>query len=440
MLTFRRNSVYLMLGSFKSGLFQGKGTFEWYDFKANDVNIKGRKFEGTYHKGMRHGEGIYYDGKGEVWKGSWNYDKFEGLGIVTKTNGELLQGSFLNGKLHCDEAKIQFSNGDVYEGGVKFGTLHSEVAHMSYDYGDSSYTGQFSCNMKHGNGTRRFIDRSIYRGSFVHNVINGQGTMHYTSNDLKQYVGSWKDGLFHGDGELTFANNFHIESYKGNFNKGAYDGKGMLVYSDGGYYEGHFTCKKQGLRMQTSPWNGIKHGNGTRVWVSGNKFVGTWFHDRMKEGIFFDKVNSSKYIGSFIDNKRCGTSCREFWRSNDGKPFKDPCLGWKHRADGFCQYIGDYKCGVFHGQGVLTSSDGRKYDGDWKNGKQHGHGIAILLPNHQIGDSKRMYVGKQGTFYKPFKYEGEWCNGLRHGFGILTMLDGSTKEGTFVNGQLIKDS
>jgi hypothetical protein len=432
-------------GSFHHGLFNGNGTFLWHTFKEDGVEVVGRKYVGTFCNGKRDGKGLLFDGKGGMWDGMWKDDQFTGRGEVKKDDGEVQTGMFVNGKLHDTNGKIRFKNGDVYEGGVHFGTLHSEVAHISYSHGNSSYTGQFHYNLKQGIGTRRFIDGSTYRGNFHNNNIdNGHGTMHYAPDNpsqqqRKQYSGEWEDGVFHGDGELIFKDCCDVKSYKGRFYKGLYHGFGILVYRDGGYYEGNFNAKYLSLdaRLASSPLTGTKHGQGTRVWVSGNKFEGTWENDLMVEGKYFNKKYHSTYVGTFAQNKKSG-SAREIWRSPDGKSYRDPCLGWKHKENDTCKYIGEYESGYFHGKGTFSSFDGRSYCGGWKMGKQHGYGVATLLAKYQTGDAKRMFIGRYGSLYKPIRYEGTWENGVRHGEGKLIYLDGSFKEGKFVNGHLLE--
>lgn len=418
-------SKFKYIGAFRSGLFEGKGKLEWNDFKENNVDVKGRKFEGDFRKGRRDGEGLFHDGKGGIFLGTWKNDKFQGKGKMMQTNRETLEGLFVNGKLHCDDGKITFSNGDAYEG--------------FHNYGNSSYTGQCHYNMKHGIGIRLFVDGTVFRGNYLYNRINGQGKMCYAedSGDIKYYSGEWKDGLFDEEGELIFNDCFHIRCYRGHFRKGLYHGYGLLEYRDGGCYEGEFDSTKLSTNLLISPWNGIKHGEGKRLWASGNQFEGTWANDEMLEGKYFDKFNSSIYSGTFTNDKKCGTSCREIWCSLDGKSFRDPCLQWKHKGNETCKYVGDYQRGVFHGKGCFSTTDGRKYDGEWKNGKQHGYGKAVLMATYQHGDSKRMFIGKHGSLYKPKMYEGEWKDGTWHGQGKLTFLDGSERSGVFVNGRLM---
>ncbi len=58
-------------------------------------------------------------------------------------------------------------------------------------------------------------------------------------------------------------------------------------------------------------------------------------------------------------------------------------------------------------EGVLTFSEGTRYEGDFKNGVPNGYGIETW---------------PDGSFYL-----GEWFDGLKHGEGVITGTDGSIK-------------
>ncbi len=169
------------------------------------------------------------------------------------------------------------------------------------------FLGQFHYNLKQGIGTRRYIDGSKYRGNFEGNKINGHGTMHYCAEDpgqLKKYTGEWKDGRFHGTGELEFTNSCEIRSYQGEFYQGLFH-QGKITYRDGGYYEGQFNAKNQ--LLGSFPCYGLKHGQGTRVFASGNKFEGTFADDFFVEGkytTYSDSKYCSTYVGKFKKNKK----------------------------------------------------------------------------------------------------------------------------------------
>ncbi len=256
--------------------------------------------------------------------------------------------------------------------------------------------------------------------------MTGHGTMTYNNaHGIKdKYSGDWKEGLFHGFGELRFTDSSEMDHYKGNFALGLFHGEGFLKYRDGGYYEGEFIANN-------------RHGEGKRVWASGNSFKGEWKNNQMVEGRYFNKFHQSNYVGTFQHDKKCGCG-RETWRSPTGKKFKDPCLEWKHEYDAVVKYAGSYLNGRFHGKGTFEAPDGRRYDGEWKFGKPHGFGTMVLLRTFEFGDPKRLQIGKYGSLYRPAKYAGQWKEGKKHGSGQLTFADGSTKEVTYNDGVIVQ--
>ena len=87
-------------------------------------------------------------------------------------------------------------------------------------------------------------------------------------------------------------------------------------------------------------------------------------------------------------------------------PAAKPAAGIHYRGDVNAKH-------EFHGHGVLTVADGKRYDGEFRNGKKHGHGT-LILPGGA-------------------RYEGEFCNDERHGHGTYTLADGQYYEGEFRN-------
>jgi hypothetical protein len=66
------------------------------------------------------------------------------------------------------------------------------------------------------------------------------------------------------------------------------------------------------------------------------------------------------------------------------------------------------------GKGVMTKSDGGKYDGDWKHSTQDGTG---------------RYEAPDGSWY-----EGQWKDGKPHGQGQYRRPDGKVFIGEWVDG------
>ena len=82
------------------------------------------------------------------------------------------------------------------------------------------------------------------------------------------------------------------------------------------------------------------------------------------------------------------------------------------------RYIGDFKDGKFHGQGVFIGADGRKYIGEYKKHKKHGQGT---------------YVYANGD-----KYTGEWAKAKYHGQGTYIYANGKIEKGIWKKGKLVK--
>ena len=114
------------------------------------------------------------------------------------------------------------------------------------------------------------------------------------------------------------------------------------------------------------------------------------------------------------------------------------CLGTDNYPSG-SRYIGEWKDGKEHGQGIFIWADGEEYIGQWMNGKKHGRGTYTY-------PSGSKYVGQwmngkkhgQGTYTYPSgaKYVGEYQNGVRRGRGTYTYPSGAKIVGEWANGEL----
>ena len=51
----------------------------------------GKRYEGGFDRARKHGKGIYWNTEGEIYEGSWNYDKRVGHFKITRSdNGDLI--------------------------------------------------------------------------------------------------------------------------------------------------------------------------------------------------------------------------------------------------------------------------------------------------------------------------------------------------------------
>ena len=166
-----------------------------------------------------------------------------------------------------------------------------------------------------------------------------------------QYIGNFKNGMFHGKGTKTWdlfseAIKF-FKKYEGMWKERKMHGKGTMTYVDDSKYEGDWV-------------DGKREGKGIRTYgdmfgeAYGNLFQGTWENDTELRGEL--KISSGKYEGV---------------------------------------YFGEVKSGIPHGEdgGTLTFDNGDKYSGGWNHGKPNGTGRYFDI------------ITKKWS-------QGEWANGI----------------------------
>ena len=110
-------------------------------------------------------------------------------------------------------------------------------------------------------------------------------------------------------------------------------------------------------------------------------------------------------------------------------------MGNRHIGDKFCTYTGDYVRGEFHGRGEFSCCDGRSYNGCWDRGKKHGEGVQVFLKEHETGDSRRNFIGKNGSLYRVHTHLGLFEGNKRQGYGISVFMNGDQLLGEFIDGQ-----
>jgi hypothetical protein len=95
-------------------------------------------------------------------------------------------------------------------------------------------------------------------------------------------------------------------------------------------------------------------------------------------------------------------------------------------------YVGEWKDGKYHGQGILSQNGIFIYEGEWKNGKRHGQGTNMTKDDkhgykgewkddeyHGKGTNivqNKNFINDKGE-WQEVKLEGEWKNGKQHGQG-----------------------
>lgn len=163
---------------------------------------------------------------------------------------------------------------------------------------------------------------------------------------------------------------------------------------------------------------GQRHGRGTFVSLTGDRYMGTWCADE-KHGFFeIDYANGERFAGAFVRDRR-------------------------------------------EGRGVHSWPDGSRFEGEWSGDLRHGAGVfhtrheyyecqKMFVRRYERGvlvDEREAYTQHQLLSDRPgfgfgvhvdddgVRYEGEYENYQRHGNGILTLPDGTVWIGPFFEGK-----
>jgi hypothetical protein len=110
--------------------------------------------------------------------------------------------------------KTVFYEGEVDQNSRPHGEGNLRV--LWDDGNEAFYVGQFKDGLYHGRGQMTYAGGAVYEGDWVNHEKHGEGTYNFANEDI--YVGQFKDDNFHGKGEFTFADGRWFE---GEWNAGS---------------------------------------------------------------------------------------------------------------------------------------------------------------------------------------------------------------------------
>ena len=153
------------------------------------VYIDGSKYEGEFNNGKLHGQGTWFYPDGEKYIGGFKNNYSHGLGTIyhldgTKTNGEWVNGEFLN--LRPASAEEGCIEGDCQNG----------IGTYIYEGGSAKYVGSFKNEIPEGTGTCYYANGEKYEGQWERGSFNGIGTLFML--DGSKVNGLWEDGTYLG--------------------------------------------------------------------------------------------------------------------------------------------------------------------------------------------------------------------------------------------------
>ncbi|GFH57102.1 hypothetical protein CTEN210_13578 [Chaetoceros tenuissimus] len=205
------------IGFFNNGEREGRGK---YFLKGRELPI----YEGEYHNGKRHGEGVLDDEFG-FYEGNFDSDYKHGKGTLTIPNVGVYEGQFVLGRMETS-GKFEFERGDKYDGEFKENKFDGEGTY-TYQNG-ASYVGRYRMGEKHGLGKYTFADGSSYDGEWKENMMHGEGERKYANGDV--YNGNFEKNKRSGNGIMRFAET-HVE-YRGDWQDDKMNGRGVMVNID----------------------------------------------------------------------------------------------------------------------------------------------------------------------------------------------------------------
>lgn len=218
---------------------------------------------------------------------TFNINSLTGKGILYLRNGKKYEGNFIKGELNGWGRYIS-SKGICYEGLFIDGILNGkgEIIKIDENRRKNIYKGDIKIFKKEGKGEEKTNDY-IYEGDFSKDLKHGNGKIIYNKGD--SYEGKFTYGEITGKGFYIWKNN---HTYFGDFVGGKMHGKGLYKWTDGNQYEGDYV-------------NNVKEGKGEFKWKDGRIYKGEFKNGRPHgkglitvKGITFDAIfENGKYIG-----------------------------------------------------------------------------------------------------------------------------------------------
>ena len=208
----------------------------------------------------------------------------------------------------CKNVTKYYENGDIYKGELSFGLPNKngklEFINENVEY---IYVGEFANGVKQGKGNLSSKDNKYnYEGDWLNDKFEGFGTLF---NQEEKYNGKFKEGKYHGEGNLYKKNG---EQYIGEFNNGIFV-KGKIKFNNGNSYEGNII-------------NNLMEGKALYKYKNGDIFKGTFIKGKKKFGSLTFNEGKNKYEGYFENDKFSGEGILNINGEEKKGIFKDGIL------------------------------------------------------------------------------------------------------------------
>lgn len=384
---------YVWRGNVIDSIANGNGILSAFDTEGKEIDSNVNMFYGASSL-----EDIITMDDGSRYVGALVDDKMEGFGVLVKSN-EVYIGTFHESKPN-GFLKLYRNDKLYYEGYWKDGAFNGEGTLYKED--GSIKTGDWV----EGRLSQTLVDVQLpqghYHGYTKDGKPDGLGKMNYANGT--SYQGKWKTGLWEGEG-LYISGNDSVYGvwekgkvcgdviyrtpelyFEGTFVDNVPVGAGNLAQSDGSYYSGFWL-------------DGKREGNGDMIFSNGDSYTGEWTNNEFDGfGVYEYAAAKAVYQGDWSGGLQNGNGfykCPQF------------------------SYNGQWEKGWMDGDGVLTFSNGDRYEG---------------TVHENIIDGIGSYNYASGNWY-----EGEFVNGKMNGLGVFQFKNGNRFEGEFYDGKIYGD-
>ena len=278
--SFNRKLTYK--GEFKAGKKHGQGTYTWKDgtnyvgeWKNNKFHGQGTysfssgdKYVGEWKNDEEYGQGTYTHANGNKYDGKWKAGAKHGQGTWTQANGIKYEGEWKNG-YKSGLGTLTYPDGNQYKGDWE-NDLKNGQGTFTFANGDM-YIGEWKDDQSHGQGTYGFPTGDIYIGTYTNGKMDDVKmfyTNQYKSDTdrlIKTNLPKCRTGIFN-DCYATYMYNGNLK-YHGEFIEYKRNGHGVMTFDDGTNYIGYFR-------------NGLFHGQGEMNFTNGLKRNGLWYSNQ----------------------------------------------------------------------------------------------------------------------------------------------------------------
>jgi len=252
-------SGYFERGSKELALIRlNGGVSDWCPYKFAD----GSTYNGQWKDNMRHGFGKQTWADGATYEGEWTENSAAGNGRFMHIDGDVYIGQWINNTASGLGTYYHNNTQTSYHGQWECDLQHGFGIEVGGE--GSKYEGLFRYGSKHGSGRYTFPDSSYCEGDWLENKVDGRAR--YKSRDQRCFEGQWQNAMLHGIGKYSYPDGME---YRGTYQQDNKHGFGIFIWPNDRCYQGYWCDGKQsGLGWYTQKDGSVIKG----LWASG-KFV-----------------------------------------------------------------------------------------------------------------------------------------------------------------------